>query len=290
MRKNFDYFVKKIPVSIHNNTKSITTSRMAIFIPEKFVIDKKMLVEEYHFVICFTTPPRATICSREYQFKKGSIICLAPGDDILVHPKKSASPDKYMTICVNKDFMQNIYQQTGGEGKLLYRKLDNTYSHQLLDGIEALIHEVLTFGETSPMMIECLENRIAIQLLRDSSTEFNASRSHKISPEGVVQKAIDYIETYYSSNITIQNISDAIFISPPHLQKIFVKHVGITPYQYIMDYRHQIAKKLLETTEASIEVIARQCGYVNNAHFSTTFKQKEGMPPLTYKKSLLIDK
>ncbi|NLB41530.1 MAG: helix-turn-helix transcriptional regulator, partial [Clostridiales bacterium] len=161
--------------------------------------------------------------------------------------------------------------------------------HQLLEGIEALIHEVLTFGETNPMMIECLENRIVIQLLRDYNSIFNATRSHKQNPEEVVQKAIDYIETYYSSNITIQNISDAIYISPPHLQKVFLKHVGITPYQYIMDYRHQRAKKLLETTAASIEEIARQCGFVNNAHFSTTFKQKEGMPPLSYKKSLTKD-
>ncbi|NLB41716.1 MAG: hypothetical protein GX815_05540, partial [Clostridiales bacterium] len=144
MRKSFDYFVKKIPVSIHNNTKSITTSRIAIFIPEKFVIDKKMVVEEYHFVICITTPPRATICSKEYQFKKGSLICMAPGDDILVHPLSSSSPDKYMTICVNKEFMQNIYRQTGGEEKLSFRKPDNTYSHQLLEGIEALIYEILT--------------------------------------------------------------------------------------------------------------------------------------------------
>lgn len=52
-----------------------------------------------------------------------------------------------------------------------------------------------------------------------------------------------------------------------------------------MDFRHKKAKELLETTSASIEDIARQCGYVNNAHFSTTFKQKEGISPLIYKKS-----
>ena len=32
------------------------TAHIAIFIPEQFVIDKKMSVEEYHFVICYTTP------------------------------------------------------------------------------------------------------------------------------------------------------------------------------------------------------------------------------------------
>lgn len=54
-----------------------------------------------------------------------------------------------------------------------------------------------------------------------------------------------------------------------------------------MDCRHRKAKEMLEITGASIEEIARQCGFVNNAHFSTAFKQKEGMPPLVYKKSLI---
>lgn len=289
MRKNFDYFVKKIPVDIHNNTKSIISSRIAIFISEQFVVDKKMYVEEYHFVICFTTPPKATIRSKEHQFKKGSLICMAPGDDILVHPLNSSSPAKYMTVCVNKEFMQNIYLQTGGKGNLTFNKLENTYSNQLLEAIEALIYEVLNYEENNPLMIESLENRIAIQLLRDSSSEYNAAGNNGQDPYDSVQRAINYIETYYCSNIRIKDICDAIYISPPHLQKIFLKYVGIPPYQYIMDYRHRRAKEMLESTYVSIEEIARQCGFVNSAHFSTAFKQREGVPPLVYKKLFTIE-
>lgn len=97
------------------------------------------------------------------QFKKGSLICMAPGEDILVHPLNSFSPAKYMTVCVNKEFMQNIYLQTGGIGNLSFMKLDNTYSYQLLEGVEALIFEVLNYEETNPLMIESLENRIVLQ-------------------------------------------------------------------------------------------------------------------------------
>lgn len=290
MRKSFDYFVKKIPTNIHNNTKSIITSHIAIFIPEGYVFNKTMYVEEYHFIFCFSTPPLATVRLKEHQFKKGSLICMAPGDDILVHPLNSSSPAKYMTVCVNKKFMQNMYKQTGGEGSLSFKKLSNTYSHQLLEGIEALIHEVLNYGETNPLMIESLENRVVLQLLRDSNPDFTAIGYDKQNLENLVKKAIIYIETYFSSNITIKNICDAIYISPPHLQKIFFKHVGITPYQYVMECRHRKAKEMLGSTGASIEEISRQCGFVNNAHFSSTFKKKEGVSPLVYKKSLMMDK
>lgn len=283
MRKNFDYFVKKIPINIHNNTKSIITRRIAIFIPDEFVIDKKMNVEEYHFVIFFTTPPRVTIRSKEYQFKKGCLLCMAPGDDILVHPLNSSSPVKYMTICVNKEFFEDIYLQTGGKGNILFKNLDYTFSYQLLEGIEALIYEVLSYEETNPLMIKSLENRIVIQLLRDSSSKFNVLANNQQKLQDNVHKAKKYIETYFSSNITIKDICDAIYISPPHLQKVFAKHVGKTPYQYIMDCRLKKAKEMLKTTDTSIGEIARQCGFVNSSHFSSAFKKKEGIPPLVYK-------
>lgn len=285
MRTNFDYFVKKIPINIHNNTKSIISTNVALFVPEKFVINIKMNVEEYHFVICFSTPPRATISSKEYQFKKGSLICMAPGDDILVHPSNSSALPKYMTLCVNVDFMQSIYSQIGGKEKLLFKKLDNTYSYQLLEGIEALTYEILNYKETNPLMIESLERRIAIQLLRDSNSEFNIITNDQ-SLQDIMQKALKYIETYYNSNITIKDICQAIYISPPYFQKMFLKQVGKTPYQYIMECRHQKAKEMLENTVVSMEEIAKKCGFVNNAHFSTTFKQKEGISPLAYRKVL----
>ena len=286
MKKDFDYFVKKIPINIHNNTKSIITDHIAIFIPEEFVIGKKLHVEEYHFVICFTTPPKATIRSEEHRLKKGSLICMAPGDDILVHPIKRASPVKFMTICVNKEFMQNIYIKAGGKGNLSFRKLDSTYSCQLLEGIEALAYEVINYGKTNPLMIESMENRIALQLLRDSSSEYAIYSSNpQNSSQFIVQKAIKYIETYYSSNITNKDICDAIYISPPYMQKIFLKHTGKTPYQYIMECRHRKAKEMLQTSDVPIEKIARQCGYVNSSHFSTAFKQREGISPSAYKKT-----
>ena len=248
-----------------------------------------MKVEEYHFVICFTTPPRATIRSKEHQFKKGSLICMAPGDDILVHSPKNSSPSKYITVCVNKEFMQSISLQIGGEGNLSFKRLDTSYSYRLLEGLEALTHEILNYEKINQLMIESLENRIAIQLLRDASFKSKASDNNLKTQRDNVHKAVKYIETYYSSNISIKDICDEIYISPSHLQKIFLKYVGITPYKYIMGCRHQKAKELLKNTCVSIEEIATRCGFVNTAHFSTAFKQKENVSPLTYKKLLRRD-
>lgn len=284
MKSSFDYFIKKIPSDIHSSTRSVITGHIAIFVPETYVVDKKLFVEEYHFVICFSEPPKVTIQNKEYQFKKGSLICLAPGDDILVHRRTSPSPAKFMSICVNKEFMQNIYLQTGGAGILTFKKPDSSYSYLLLEAIEALTHEVSHYGDTNQLMVDCLESRIAVQLLRDASLEFLSFDNRLKTLKDNVQKAVKFIETYFSSNITIKDVCEAVYISPSHLQKIFLQHMGITPYQYIIECRHRKAKEMLQNTSYTIEKVALLCGFVNSAHFSTVFKQREGISPLSYKK------
>ena len=284
--RDFNYFVQKIPTNIYNQAKSVFSKHMAIFVPERYVIEKKMDVEEYHFVLFFDTPPVATIGQKQYQFKKGSLLCLVPGDDILVHPTDTFSPARYLTVCVLPEFMINIYRELGGIGTPTFRTLNHQYSHFLIDALDALIHEVINYSGSNLLMLASLENRIAIQLLRDAKAVPHLRYGLQQRAEEIIDKACRYIETYYTSNITTKDISDAIFISPSYLQKIFPKFVGKTPHQYILECRHYKARELLAMTQLSMEEITRQCGFVNRSHFSTTFKRFEGASPLAYRKTI----
>lgn len=283
--RGFDYFVEKIPPNIYDQTRAIVSKNVAIFVPDSYVVGIKMEVEEYHFIICFETPPLATINGCEYQFKKGSLICLAPGDDILVHSAGKQEPAQYMSICVLPAFMEGVFLELGGVGKLEFGTYDKRYSYFLLEALDALIHEHTHYGQDSPLMVASLENRVAIQLIRDGRRPSHL-KDHATQPylENIVSKACKYIELYYTSNITVKDISDAIFVSPSYLQKIFPKTVGKTPHQYIMECRHRKACALLIKTNLSMEEVARQSGFVNSSHFSTTFKAVEGISPLAYRK------
>lgn len=285
--RGFDYFVEKIPPSIYCKGQAIFSEHVAVFLPDSYVVDCKMEVEEYHFVIFFETPPLVTINGCQYQFKKGSLLCLAPGDDILVHPGDRQAPARYMTVCVLPDFMAGIYLALGGTEKLAFDAFDNKYSYFLLEALDALIHEVVHHGDASPLMLASLENRIAIQLIRDGKLTPSWPGESQPYLESIIQKACKYIETYYTSNITVKDISDAIFVSPSYMQKIFPRMVGKTPHQYIMECRHRKAREMLEKTKVSMEEVARRCGFVNSSHLSTTFKQIEGVSPLAYRKAHL---
>ncbi|HBG00174.1 MAG TPA: hypothetical protein DDW87_01175 [Firmicutes bacterium] len=58
-------------------------------------------------------------------------------------------------------------------------------------------------------------------------------------------------------------------------------------HQYIMACRHRRAREMLVKTAVSMEEVARQCGFVNSSHFSTSFKQMEGLLPLAFRQAHL---
>lgn len=283
MKSRFDDFIEKIPKNIHNNTRTFIGNNVAVFIPDTFIVENKIIMEDYHFVVFHTTPPSCIIDNKETSFNKGRLICMPPGTELLVKPYKSKSQVKYISISIKKDYFQDILIKIVGTKDIKFKKLENYYSYKLLDLIEFFIQEFIYSGELSSLMIKSIETQIVIQLLRDSDLDPITHRIDQSQDVNYVQRAIIYIENYYSSNITINEICNAIYISPCHFQRIFKKTMNKTPYQYIMEFRIKKAKEMLIKEKISIAEIARLCGFLNSGHFSTVFKKNEGKTPSEYR-------
>ncbi len=287
MKSNFDTFIEKIPKNIHNNTRTFISKNIAVFIPEKFVNEKTMILEDYHFVIFHSTPPSANIGNGQFQFKKGNLICLAPGTEITPHSLNSSTPINYIAVSINKDFFQRISLELTGKEKVEFKRVDNVYSHQLLNFIEFFIEEIINYGANCYLMLESIETQIAIQILRDSCSDLVKHKKNYNSDNDYIDQAIKYMQDYYSSNISIDEMCRAIYLSPSHFQRIFKKRMGQTPYLYLIELRLNKSKEMLKDRNISIEEISRLCGFVSSGHFSTVFKRIEGVSPSKYRKSVI---
>ena len=283
MKTRFDDFIEKIPKNIHDNTRTFIGKNIAVFIPDEFVIKRKIIMEDYHFIIFHTTPPPAFVNEKEVQYKKGSLVCFTPGTGITVNPTKTKSEVKYISININKSFFEGIIMKIIGARNVKFGNIENFYSYKLLDFIEAFTQEFVYFKENSSLMLESIETQIAIQLLRDSDLDPVIHKTNHLQDGSYVQQAIKYIETYFSSNITINEICNDIYISPCHFQRIFKNTMNKTPYQYIVDMRLNKAKEMLRKENSSIGEVARLCGFLSSGHFSTVFKRVEGETPTEYR-------
>ena len=59
----------------------------------------------------------------------------------------------------------------------------------------------------------------------------------------------------------------------------FTTHTGLSPHQYLLEFRLVRARSLLVETEFSIKEIATQTGFEDEFYFSRLFRQKLNLTP-----------
>ena len=124
-----------------------------------------------------------------------------------------------------------------------------------------------------------------LALLMDStlSEEQQVSRRrYDYSPDVYVSHAVNFIQLNYAK-IRVNDIAKYIGINRSYLTKIFTRKMGVSPQEYLMEYRMNRGKELLTGTELSVQEIAQRIGYENPLTFSKMFKRTCGLSPRHYR-------
>ena len=161
--------------------------------------------------------------------------------------------------------------------------VENPYSGEFMQAIGALPE--VEREERFPLMLDCMAVQIMTLLLREFSTNLNSIPEEASNSDNAIARSLDYIRTYFNSNISIQDICNEINMSPYHFIRSFKQKYGLTPYQYLIELRINKAKDILACGQHSVSETAILCGFVSVSHFSSTFKRKTGVSPLEYKKA-----
>lgn len=93
----------------------------------------------------------------------------------------------------------------------------------------------------------------------------------------IVNNAIKYMESNYSSKLTLADVADKTFVSQWHLSKLLNKHTGQSFSELLNKIRINQAKILLKDPSLRIGEIAEAVGFLDMAHFSRVFKKQAGI-------------
>ncbi|WP_181186230.1 helix-turn-helix transcriptional regulator [Alkalicoccus urumqiensis] len=94
-----------------------------------------------------------------------------------------------------------------------------------------------------------------------------------------------YIQAHYRErSLQIKDVAAAFLYHPDYVTKIVKQKTGLTALQFLQYQRLRHAKKLLLTTNNSLDAVAQDSGFKEGAYFSRLFKQKEGMTPGEYRR------
>lgn len=106
------------------------------------------------------------------------------------------------------------------------------------------------------------------------------------SPGGsLVNSVREYIKNNFADvNLTNENIAAQFNYHPYHLSRIMKAVTGKTLHSYLIDYRIQMAKNYLITTNYPISTVAEKTGFLSYSYFTSRFSQKTGFSPKQYRK------
>ena len=100
-----------------------------------------------------------------------------------------------------------------------------------------------------------------------------------------VQKAIIYIDSDLTANLTLSAIAQNQNISASYLSWLFKQETGQTLTEHVNQKRIKKAMKLLEATNLQIQTVAQHCGILDVQYFSKVFKKHTGKTPKEYRES-----
>lgn len=101
-----------------------------------------------------------------------------------------------------------------------------------------------------------------------------------------VKRAVAFIQQHYDQpDISLEDVAKAAYLSASHLAYLFKQELGISYKQYLTAQRIDSAKRLLSTTDWTVDTIAEHVGYPNVTNFYRLFQRETGMTPATYRKT-----
>ena len=99
----------------------------------------------------------------------------------------------------------------------------------------------------------------------------------------LVKDVKEIIRKEYADQITVAYISERVYMSSRQLNTIFKRMTGLTVFQYMINYRMNMAKQLLSAPDAMIYEVCEQVGYTNKSYFTMLFKNTIGQTPKEYR-------
>lgn len=107
-------------------------------------------------------------------------------------------------------------------------------------------------------------------------------------PSPKILASLKFIEDNYKEKISVEDLAAEAQMSISRFYPFFKKELGITPIDYINNYRISRAILLLiEDNNDSIENISEQTGFESSAYFRRVFRKVTGLSPREYKKTSL---
>ena len=116
---------------------------------------------------------------------------------------------------------------------------------------------------------------------RQLFSQTEKSDDHRVE---TIKTTITYIRDHYQEKIYIRDLASLIGLNEQYFCRFFKKAIGMSPIEYLNEYRIRQAVRLLKDSSLPVTEICLDCGYNNMGNFLREFRKYTGTTPLQYRK------
>ena len=106
------------------------------------------------------------------------------------------------------------------------------------------------------------------------------------SENEIIRRAQQYISAHIREKLSVPHVARMVDVSPSYMTALFHKNLQISPAEYIRRMKIQESKQLIREGNMNFTEIAEALHYSTVHHFSRQFKDKFGITPSEYAKSV----
>ncbi|MBE6959693.1 MAG: AraC family transcriptional regulator [Ruminococcaceae bacterium] len=224
---------------------------------------------------------------------QGELHSVTDGQDILLKAGDIAifGPNQwhmhYADMGVAPRYVTISFDMEGADiTPLLNRKF--AAPQQAITLIQQMLQEQERMDTFSTDMIIAQLTTLMLLLLRQAdSPNAKLQTSNAVHSENeIIRKAQQYVGRHIREKLSVPLLAQKVGVSPSYLTALFHKNLQISPGEYIRRLKLQESKQMIRENSMNFTEIAQALQYSTVHHFSRQFKEKFGLTPSEYAKSV----
>ena len=225
---------------------------------------------------------------------QGSLHSVADGQDLLLEQGDITvyTADQwhmqYSDIGVAPRFVTISFELSGDDLSSLRNK-KITAPQQVVTLLQQMLREMESSDEFAPDMIIAMLGQVLMLLLRQAeapATDKPKASNSLNSENQIIRRAQQYISDHLREKLSVPLVAKMVDVSPSYLTALFHKNLQISPAEYIRRLKLQESKQMIRENSMTFTEIAAALQYSTVHHFSRQFKEKFGITPTEYAKSV----
>ena len=128
--------------------------------------------------------------------------------------------------------------------------------------------------------------RVLVVFLRrtGNQAQFSAQLRTQVADRQPVRELQQYIADHPDADLSLAALARRLNVSPRHLGRVFCHQVGMSPGRYVERIRLETARRRLEESDHSVEVVALEAGFGSAETMRRVFVSNLAVSPTDYRR------